>query len=756
LAAGDPIHAVLEYKNALQIDVKSVKATLGLGKSYLAQKDFPKALGAFKLALELDSACDEARVQVAWLQVMGGHGQAALDELEQLKDPETYKSRTDIIKARALAGMDRCRESIDILTKSEGVETNKEGQMLLAYCLRSTGSADAVKKAVEQWRSLDPQDPSSYLFLAEYSAKKGEPENAISELRKMLDVNPEDVGRALLWAQSLEALGFIKEAEAAFESLKAGNESLSARADFWMRRKDAAKARSLLEELIGGDPGNVDAITRLARIYTDQSEFSKALDILERASKGDLKKPDRERVLLTKAVVKARQRDFESAKSICEAVLAENQTNMDGHLLLGKILLNMRKPHEAELHLSQAAAARPNDEEAQILLARSLLQNKNDSMAGDTLRRALEANPNSPKLRMELLRYHLGKNELDQASKVLDKGIELAPGDLSLIRIRGDLEASRKNWGKAEKDFRKIVEMRPEIPLGYMEMGRLMLAESKPDEATQWFKKIIHLENGWQEAVPALFQTYMAQGDRTAALNAVKTEAEKRGNSPVALLLLGQAYESTGDLPEAEKAYNKASELAPEWPNPYHALSGIYSQRGELSDAIARAEQAWKANPTIAVRTQLAIFYEHAERYEDAINAYSDLLQRLGRLPDLMNNLAYLYAESTTDKETLAKASKLIEEALIQNPDNPFFLDTAAWVAYKQGDLESAWNYAQDAGVFSERALHSLHTAVILDARGEREQALKYLNDALEGKSDRLDRKALEAANRLKKEWSGS
>src|SRR5208337_4284353 len=115
------------------------------------------------------------------------------------------------------------------------------------------------------------------------------------------------------------------------------NVSLSARADFWIRHKDAGKARLLLEQLIGSDPGNMDAISRLARIYTDQSEFSKALDILDGALKRDLKKPDRERVLLSKAVVKARQSDFGSAKSICEAVLAENQANMDGHLLLGKI-----------------------------------------------------------------------------------------------------------------------------------------------------------------------------------------------------------------------------------------------------------------------------------------------------------------------------------------------------------------------------------------------------------------------------------
>jgi tetratricopeptide (TPR) repeat protein len=407
------------------------------------------------------------------------------------------------------------------------------------------------------------------------------------------------------------------------------------------------------------------------------------------------------------------------------------------------------------LHLSQVAAVRPDDEEAHILLARSLIENKNGSMAGDTLRRALEANPRSRKLRMELVRYYLGMNELDQASKVLDKGIELDPGDLLLIRIGGEVEASRKNWSKAEGDFRKIMEVRPEIPLGYMEMGRLAIALSKPDEAVKWFRKVTDLENGWQEAIPALFQIYMAKGDRTAALNTVRTEAEKRGDSAIAFFLLGQAYENLGDVPKAEKAFIRASELAPEWPNPYRALSDIYSKRGELSNAITLAEQAANANPTTAVRIQLTIFYECAERYGDAIKAYNDLVERLGRRPDLMNNLAYLYAESSTDKETLAKAAKLVEEALIQDPDNPGFLDTAAWVAYEQGDLESAWNYAQDALANSNRSLHLLHAAIILNARGEREQALNYLNNAVESKSDSLGKRALEQANRLKKEWAG-
>jgi tetratricopeptide (TPR) repeat protein len=750
LAAGDPVRAVLEYKNALQIDVKNARATLGLGKAYLAEKEFQRAFGAFRSALGLDPNCDEARVEVAWLLVMGGRGQDALDELEKLKAPDAFKARSELIKARALASLKKFKESVEVLSKLEGAENNKEAQMLLAFDFKSLGSTDAMKQAALKWRTLDPEDPSSYLFLAQYDAEKGDRPSALSELKKMREAKPEEPGRALLFARSLEALGFINEAETAFESLPESNDGLAAKADFWLRRKNLSKSRSILEKLVTTSPKNIDAFIRLSQIYSEQSEFPKAYELLDRSQKDDLKKQDREKILLARAVLKAKQRDFASAQSVCEEVLKENQANMDGHLLLGKILLSQKKPRDAELHLHQAAVARPGDEEAQILFARCLLQNNNDALAGDTLRRAVETNPKSLKLRLELLRYHLAKNEQDQALRVLDKGIELDPDDLNLLRVRGELKASRKDWSGAEKDFRKIMEVRPKMPLGYMEMGRLEMTQGKPDEAITWFQKVNDLETGWQVAIPALFEIYRSKGDKASAIDIVEKEAEKRSNAPLAHFFLAQAYDSTGDLDQAQKALAIASQLAPEWPNPYQLLAAIYAKQGKLPDEITKLETTYKSNPTNPLRIELAVFYERAERFEDAIRIYADLLDKIGEKPEFMNNLAYLLAETLTDKEKLAKAAELAGQALTKEPNSPNFLDTAAWVAYKQGDLESAWDFIQDAMMHGESPLHDLHAAIISNERGDREQAVEYLNKALKGK---LDKKSSDKATELKKEW---
>ncbi len=87
--------------------------------------------------------------------------------------------------------------------------------------------------------------------------------------------------------------------------------------------------------------------------------------------------------------------------------------------------------------MSQVAVARPNDEEAQLLLVRSQGLNKKEALAVDTLRRAVETNPESARLRLELFYYLAGKGEADQAFRVLEKGLELQPTNLMLLRAAG-------------------------------------------------------------------------------------------------------------------------------------------------------------------------------------------------------------------------------------------------------------------------------------------------------------------------------
>lgn len=126
LADNDPVRAILEYKNALQIDPKSACATFGLGKAYLKQHEYQRAYSAFKAALEPDAELDESRIEVAWLLAMGKQGEPALLEVAQIRHPEAFQPRLDLIKARALMATERPRDAVDLLLQApDGAKTRR-------------------------------------------------------------------------------------------------------------------------------------------------------------------------------------------------------------------------------------------------------------------------------------------------------------------------------------------------------------------------------------------------------------------------------------------------------------------------------------------------------------------------------------------------------------------------------------------------------------------------------------------------------
>lgn len=752
LAEDDPVRAILEYKNALQIDPKSAPATFKLGKAYLKQHEYQRAYATFKAALELDAEFDESRVEVAWLLAMGKQGEPALLEVAQIRRPEAFQPRVDLIKARALMASERHQDAVNLLLQIPDGAQHKEVQALLLLSYKALGTLDKMREAAARWRALDPADPASYLILGQDASDRGAREEAVEQLHRMIEAANGDPKMLLLQAQFLDRWGFRKEAETAYEGLPPAPEFMMAQADFWLRTGNRDKARTTLETLVASAPRNIQAVVKLAQVRIEDNNLMVASELLDNTIKQELKKPEREQVLLAKATLLARQADWDAARRLCDSILEENQGNMDAHFLLGKILLSTRNPADAEVHLNQVGVARPKDEEVQLLLVRSQALNKKEAMAADTLKRSVEANPESARLRLELANYYLSKGEKDQVARVLEKGLDLQPTNLAMLKAAGKFEARNKHFAKAEAYFRRIIELHPEMPLGYMQMGQLMMARMQFKESVPWFSQALERENGWQNAVPALARSYLLQKEPDKARTLLQNEVARRPDSPLVHFVQGQVLQATGDLPGAETAFLRAAQLAPQWPDAYRGLAEVFLRQGKLDEAVTRFEAACQQKASLPVRMQLATLYELAKRPDDAIRVYQELLKEVDRSPALLNNLAYLYAEHRTDRETLAEAGKLAAQALAQEPENPTLLDTAAWLAYRQGDYEAAWKYAQDAlGRAPETGVHNLHAAIILHARGQKEDALDHLQRSL---TAQMDHKHRQQAETLKLEWT--
>ena len=94
----------------------------------------------------------------------------------------------------------------------------------------------------------------------------------------------------------------------------------------------------------------------------------------------------------------------------------------------------------------------------------------------------------------------------------------------------------------------------------------------------------------------------------------------------------------------------------------------------------------------LSLRVQL---YEYTKQpYSKKIEAYEALLPYDSRNMGVLNNLAWALCMSDGDLE---RAEQLSQITIMTEPNNPVFLDTYAWIAYKLGDCETAKFFIQRA-----------------------------------------------------------
>lgn len=126
-----------------------------------------------------------------------------------------------------------------------------------------------------------------------------------------------------------------------------------------------------------------------------------------------------------------------------------------------------------------------------------------------------------------------------------------------------------------------------------------------------------------------------------------------------------------------------------------------------------------------------------------------DILKSSDPDPDLANAAGFISAELDFE---LDKAEKLLKSALKSNPAESAFLDSFAWLLYKQGKFTESRKYMglalENRPVSASSAVLFLHAAIIeFAATGDRITARKYLERAeklYDRKNSEYDRSAAE------------
>jgi len=172
------------------------------------------------------------------------------------------------------------------------------------------------------------------------------------------------------------------------------------------------------------------------------------------------------------------------------------------------------------------------------------------------------------------------KGRIENAVKLLEEAIKLAPKFFHAHNNLGILYQSLKRFGDAEREYKQSRELssRTEQPL--VNLGSLYIEEA-------------NLQDSRSETRGKLLDN---------ALDALESAVKLNPRSAVAHFLLGQANYKSDFLEEAETAFRKARELDPAMRPAHLMLANTYMRQQKWQDVLDTLDAYLNENPKAADR----------------------------------------------------------------------------------------------------------------------------------------------------------
>ncbi len=446
-------------------------------------------------------------------------------------------------------------------------------------------------------------------------------------------------------------------------------------------------------------PQRTATLLHLSDVYFAAREDEKGLDALNRYEKIEGKSPN---LTLKKISYLINRSDTAAAIREVTSLVESNPREAAYLLLKGNLFQLTENKDSVEAYFKKAEEIAPGYGAAKLALA-DFYRQEGDSLGYDTKTyEALLAEDFGLEEKTALLSEYLQKLIYDKSNtkrgdylfSVLETQYPFEPSVLDL--------AARYNAAKG--DFGKAIEK-----IGYA-------IDLDLDNDVYWGQKMSYLisDDRWKEAL----ETY--------------NEAVKHVDPGMGLRMLCASAAQIGeDYELAIKMYGELiNHLAP-LAKPVGKL--------ELSD-IPKQISLDGLEQISNIYTTIGDCSYNAGKLDQAFQSYENALLLDPENAMALNNYAYFLVENGGD---IAKAADLSARSLLgENENNPTFLDTYAWILYKQGKYEEALDYQKrsidnSAGSASESSELWDHYGDILLATGDRPGAIEAWKKALEFTEDK-------------------
>ena len=581
------------------------------------------------------------------------------------------------MKGRLAAEDGRFEEALEIF---DGLlETRGDNPVLHFERAKALANLKQFRPAETALRAAIELDPGFYdarkllgrILLDRSGGDRTRVDEALEQLTVAYQLQPNDLATALTISQVLMGLGRIDDAklilDGLLERMPDHRSVLYQYAQVLLRMDRKDEAATYLEKVIQQEPYYRPAISQLLEIYEESGSWSEAADLLA-VLEGQ--EPGNTELRRQRAYLLLRAERFEESKQILEALLEGDANDAASTFMLAEVLSELRLHAEAEVYFRKALLVRPDDPELLISFGLNQLALDDLDTAEVQFERLLELENMPSRIRAlaatQLAAIDHQRGEYD-AALARARGVLQTDGIVNLQAVNISLDVLRRNedYDEALEILEMLTRDVEEAPvLNARKIEFLTLAGN--DRAARKIAReqaAESLESGLTAA-----QMY-AQMERFDDVLAVLGWMDSEWKNDVSYLFqLGAAYERTGEVDKAEKAFEQVLETDPEHAPTLNYLGYMWADRGvrlvEAEELISRAVSQFPENG--AYVDSLGWVYYKLGKYD---LAEKHLLHAAGLIPDdptIQEHLGDLFAQLGNFELAIDR----YEQALALEPDD--------------------------------------------------------------------------------------
>ncbi len=497
--------AIDQYQKITEQAPSDTDSWLTLGRLQKVAGNSVEAEKAYKKVLEQDAENEDAMTGLAMVYSDLGNTKAASDLLRKVAD-KSPTPRTLMALGNAYEQMREYSLAAETYKRAlQAASGNPDIKRLLAQNLMLSDQLPEALKVYQELVAEEPKDVQSFIRISQIYRQQREYGKAREAADKAREIDPGNLEVRYNDVNLLEAEGKVPEAIKVLKDMIAS----TTKKNFTPSEKSS----------------RVMLLERLAFLYRANDQLQNAADTFKQIGEVDPELAARSAAQVIDTYRLAH--DYKKAADAGDAAIKEYPTDRTVRAVRASVLAEVGRGDEA------------------ITETKKLLDGKNDRETYISLAQIYEKMKNY--------------GEMAKSIDAADKLSEAKEDKETVAFMRGAMYEKQKNYDKAEKEFRKVLEVNPASASALNYLG-YMLAD-----------RGVRLQEAYQMVSKAV-------------------EAEP--NNGAYLDSLGWVYYRMDKLPEAERNLRMAMERYSKDPTVHDHLGDVLFKQGKLKEAITQWQAA--------------------------------------------------------------------------------------------------------------------------------------------------------------------